>query len=186
MNRGGRQSITGDDGGGGELGDDGGGGELGDGDGGEELRDGDRGANGGDRLRRRRLDSAAAQETMVLVAAERGGSSLPRVCRSLAPPDPVSLLNSVRRHDGGGRGKTAPRSNSTKRRRHGMNSGKRDSSVSFFSPAAQLTSPSDLSSSPFPFPHFLSFSAFVSLAIRFRFGEGVGGGGRWGRELGLG
>nr|XP_025627790.1 TATA-binding protein-associated factor 2N-like [Arachis hypogaea] len=54
--RGGRQSITGDDGGGGELGDDGGGGELGDdggggelGDdgGGEELRDGD----GGEELR---------------------------------------------------------------------------------------------------------------------------------------
>ncbi|KAL1361773.1 hypothetical protein AAHE18_03G029000 [Arachis hypogaea] len=38
MNRGGRQSITGDDGGGGELGDDGGGGELGDGDGGEVRR----------------------------------------------------------------------------------------------------------------------------------------------------
>ncbi|KAL1366797.1 hypothetical protein AAHE18_01G062500 [Arachis hypogaea] len=39
------------------------------------FSDGDRGANGGDRLRWRRLDSAAAQETMVLVAAKRGGSS---------------------------------------------------------------------------------------------------------------
>ncbi|KAL4390588.1 hypothetical protein AHAS_Ahas03G0160100 [Arachis hypogaea] len=64
MNRGGRQSITGDDGGGGELGDDGGGGELGGGDGGEVRRwrwrvgrlrwrrcDGDEGLCEGERVR---------------------------------------------------------------------------------------------------------------------------------------